>query len=294
MNENPAQTAEGKNKVGLAVLVGRSNAGKSTLLNNLIGTKVAITSPKPQTTRHVIHGVLNDPRGQVVFVDTPGIFKSVPDLMTRRLNEKAKDALDGVDLIVYVVDPTRHVGDEEKTIHRLVAQSEQPKILVLNKMDVKRPFLDEYSAWGKDFDASMDVSARHARNLKPLIDEIFRLLPEGTEPLYPTDQITNVDNKFWLSEVIREKVFLAMHDEVPYTVHVEIEETERRENGVWYVRANIITNAQRVKRMLVGAGGRQIKELGQSARKELEAVTNEKVFLELNVEVDERWQERFE
>lgn len=280
--------------VGLAVIVGRSNVGKSTLLNNLVGTKVAITSPKPQTTRHVIHGVLNDPRGQAVFADTPGIFKQVPDVLTSKLNEKAKDALAGVDLIIYVVDPTRHVGDEEKIVHRLVMQASCPKILVLNKSDRKRPFLEEYLAWQDEFNAVHDVSAREARHLKPLIDTIFSLLPEGGELLYPTDQLTNVDNKFFLAEVIREKIFLAMHDEIPYTVHVEIEETEKRDSGLWYVRARIITNADRAKRMIIGHGGRQIKEIGQAARKELEAVTGAKVFLDLEVEVDERWQERFE
>ena len=281
-------------RVGLAVIIGRSNVGKSTLLNNLVGTKVAITSPKPQTTRHVIHGVLNDPRGQAVFADTPGIFKQVPDVLTGKLNEKAKDALAGVDLIIYVVDPTRHVGDEEKTVHRLVMQATCPKVLVLNKSDLKRPFLDEYLAWQDEFDAVHDVSAREARHLKPLIDTIFNLLPAGGELLYPTDQLTNVDNKFFLAEVIREKIFLAMHDEIPYTVHVEIEETEKRDNGLWYVRARIITNATRAKRIIIGHGGRQIKEIGQAARKELEAVTGAKVFLDLEVEVDERWQERFE
>jgi GTP-binding protein Era len=281
-------------KVGMAVLVGRSNTGKSTLLNNLIGTKVAITSPKPQTTRHIIHGVLNDDRGQIVFVDTPGLFKQVPDTLTARLNEKAKDSLDGIDLVIYVVDPRRHIGDEEKNIHRLVLQSSQPKILVLNKSDVKRPFLDEYMAWAKDFDMVVDVSAREARHLKPLIDAIYELAPAGEQELYPKDQLTNVDNRFFLAEVIREKVFLAMHDEIPYTVKVEVEETERRENGIWYVRANIITNASRAKKILIGAGGRQIKEIGQAARKELEAITGEKVFLDLEVDVDERWQERFE
>jgi len=280
-------------KVALAVLVGRSNVGKSTLLNNLLGTKIAITSPKAQTTRHLIHGVLNDDRGQIVFVDTPGLFKQVPDTLTAKLNEKAKDALDGIDIILYVVDPTRHVGDEEKTIHRLVTQSDRPKILVLNKSDLKRPFLDEYLAWSDEFDAVVDVAAVRGHNLKALREKIIDLAPEGDNPLYPPGQMTNIDNRFWLAEIIREKVFLATHDEIPYTVTVEVEETERRDNGVWYVRATVITKADRAKRMLIGARGRQIKEIGQAARKELEAVTGEKVFLDLNVEVDERWQERF-
>lgn len=285
---------EPKFKVGLAVLVGRSNVGKSTLLNSLIGTKVAITSPKPQTTRHVIHGVLNDPRGQAVFVDTPGIFKQVPDALTAKLNEKAKDSMVGIDVVLYVVDPTRHIGDEERTIHRLVRDLKVPKILVINKMDIKRPFLDEYNEWIEEFDAVVDLSALSGKNLGALKDEIFERLPEGSELLYPTDQITNIDNKFWLAEVIREKVFLVMRDEIPYTISVEIEELERRPNGVEYIGANIITNTERYKRMIIGENGRRIKEIGQAARKELEGVTGEKVFIDLQVTIDERWQERFE
>jgi GTP-binding protein Era len=281
-------------KVGIAVLIGRSNVGKSTLLNNLIGTKVAIITHKPQTTRNVIHGVLNEPRGQVVFVDTPGIFTQVPDTLTAKLNEKAKSSLEGIDVIVYVVDPTRHVGDEEKVVRRLISASEAPKILAINKTDLKAPFKDEYLTWAEGFDRVIEISAINNGNLNRLKDEIFSLLPESDQLLYPLDQMTNVDNRFWLSEVIREKIFLAIHDEVPYSVNVEIEETEKRDNNVWYVAANVITHSDRYKRMIIGAGGRQIKEIGQAARKELEAVTGDKVYLDLNVTVDEKWQERFE
>jgi GTP-binding protein Era len=283
-----------KLKNGLAVMIGRSNVGKSTLLNSLIGTKVAITTHKPQTTRHIIHGVLNDPRGQAVFVDTPGIFKQVPDALTAKLNEKAKDALQDIDVILYVVDPTRHVGDEEKIVRRLIAGSPAPKFLIVNKSDGKRPFLDEYLAWSDEFDGVFDVSALKNRNTNRLVDAIFERLPESDEPFYPPDQLTNMDNKFFLSELVREKIFLAVHDEVPYTVNVEITETERRDNGVWYVAADVITSADRYKKMIIGSGGRQIKEIGQAVRKELETVTGDKVFLDLNVRVDANWQNRFE
>lgn len=279
-------------KSGLVVLVGRSNVGKSTLMNALVGTKLAITSPKPQTTRHIIQGVVHDPRGQIVFADTPGIFGQVPDLMTSRLNEKARESVEGVDAVLYVVDPTRHVGQEEDIVHRLVSNVKKPKILVLNKGDEKQPYIDEYLAWKDEFDAVVMVSAHNGSNLKGLIDAIFDVLPEG-EPLYPPDRITDVENKFWISEIIREKVFFAMHEEVPYTVTVDVEESVERNNGVQYVKAIIYTTSPRYKKMIIGEGARTVRKIGLQARQELEAVTGKKVYIDLEVAVEERWQERF-
>ncbi len=280
-------------KSGLAVLVGRSNVGKSTLLNSLVGTKVAITTPKPQTTRHIIQGVVHDPRGQVVFVDTPGIFTRIPDTLTAKLNEKAKDALDGIDVLLYVVDPTRHVGDEEKAVHRLVRNATVPKILVINKSDLKGPYADEYRAWEEEFDEVIEISALNRRNLKALVDAIFGYLKEG-EPLYPPDQISGVENRFWLEELFREKVFMKMHEEIPYTTAVHVSEVAARDNGVTYVRATIVTTSPRYKKMLIGAGARTVKDIGRAVRKELEEVSGKKYFIDLDVQVEERWQERFE
>jgi GTP-binding protein Era len=285
--------AEKLKKSGLAVLVGRSNVGKSTLLNSLVGTKVAITTPKPQTTRHIIQGVVHDPRGQVVFVDTPGIFTRVPDTLTAKLNEKAKDALDGIDVLLYVVDPTRHVGDEEKAVHRLVRNATVPKILVINKSDLKGPYADEYRAWDEEFDEVIEISALNRGNLKALVDMIFGFLKDG-EPLYPPDQITGVENRFWLEELFREKVFMKMHEEIPYTTAAQVHEVTTRDNGIIYVRATIITTAPRYKKMLIGAGARTIKDIGRAVRKELEEVSGKKYFIDLDVQVEERWQERFE
>ena len=280
-------------KSGLVAIVGRSNVGKSTLMNALIGTKIAITSPKPQTTRHTIHGVLHDPRGQAVFVDTPGIFAQIPDTLTAKLNKKAADAMTGIDVILYVVDPTRHVGKEDEIIHRIVTSSKAPKILVINKSDIRGEFIDEFMAWKDEFNAVLEISARKEHNLKALKDLVFELLPLG-EPLYPADRITDADQRFWIGELIREKIFLAIHDEIPYTTAVETDEIVERENGMIYVKARILTTAPRYKKMIIGQGGRQIKTIGSNARKEIEAVTGKKVFLELEVEVEERWQERFE
>lgn len=280
-------------KSGLAVMIGRSNVGKSTLMNSLIGTKVAITTPKPQTTRHIIQGVYNDDRGQIVFVDTPGIFARVPDMLTSKLNEKAKDALEGIDVLLYVVDPTRHVGDEDQAVHRLVQNATCPKLLVINKTDEKGEFIDEFLAWAPEFDEVIHISARERKNLNVLLDAIFARLPE-TEPYYPPEQISNMDEKFRMEELIREKIFLRMHQEIPYSVTVEVEEMVKRPNGVFYVKASILTTAPRYRKMLIGSGARGVKEIGQSVRKELESVMGCKVFVDLDVRVEEKWQERFE
>jgi len=290
MTEETPKTGQ---KAGFAVLVGRSNVGKSTLLNALIGTKVAITTPKPQTTRHAIQGILNDPRGQAVIVDTPGVFTHVPDNLTARLNEKARQSLRGIDVVGYVVDPTRHVGDEEKIVHGMVSAADCPKVMVINKSDLRGPYADEYRIWSDEFDSVFEVSATRGHNLKMLTDRLIDLLPEG-EPSYPTDMLSNLDRKFRIAELIREKVFMRMHEEVPYSTTVEVDEVAERENGVLYVRARILTNADRYRGMLIGQGGRTVKAIGQSVRHEMETVTDRQVFIDLDVDVEERWQERFE
>ncbi|MEA3248877.1 MAG: GTPase Era [Patescibacteria group bacterium] len=284
---------EKKKKAGFAVLVGRSNVGKSTLMNALVGTKVAITTRKPQTTRHAIQGVIHDPRGQVVMVDTPGIFKRVPDILTAKLNETARRSLEDIDIVVYVVDPTRHVGEEENIVHEMVRVFDGPKIMVINKSDAKGRYIEEYRMWEDEFDVVLEISALKGHNLKALTDELFEMAPEG-DPMYPEDTLTNLDRDFRIAELIREKIFMHMREEVPYSITVEVDEVSERENGMLYIRARILTNAPRYKKIIIGSGGRNIKNFGQAVRKEIEIVTGRKVFLELEVEVEERWQERFE
>lgn len=292
-SEHMSAQATPKKKSGMVVLIGRSNAGKSTLLNALVGTKVAITSPKPQTTRHTIQGVVNAPEGQIVFVDTPGVFTRVPDQLTQKLNEAVEESLHGIDAVVYVADATRHIGEEEQKIHRMVSALTQPKILVLNKMDVKRDYIDEYLAWRDEFAAVIEISALQNKNVGAIAKALFEVLPEG-EPLYPEGTFTDRDAKFRLEELIREKVFLALHQEVPYTTAVDVEEHEVRPNGVLYIRATILTHSPRYRKMIIGAGAKKIKHIGMQVRKELELVTNGKVFVDLDVKVDEKWQERFQ
>jgi GTP-binding protein Era len=281
-------------KSGFAVMIGRSNVGKSTLLNALVGSKIAITSPKPQTTRLPIQGILTREDTQIVFVDTPGLMQKAHDELTRRMTRSIKESLKDVDVILYVVDPTREIGEEEKATQKMMEHVAKPKILVINKTDLPNAqFLDFYRDLAPDFDAAVEVSALRSRHLETLISKIAEFLPAG-EFYYPDGQMTNLANEKWIAELIREKLFLRLRQEVPYTCHVEVEEIAKRENGVVYVRAIIYTTDERYKRIIIGAGGRGIKEIGQSTRYELEGATGNKYFLDLQVEVDPHWTERVE
>lgn len=282
-------------RAGFVALVGRSNTGKSTLLNALVGTKIAITTPKPQTTRQAIHGVLHAPEGQIVFVDTPGIFEKKGDVLTSKLNRAAKESLNGIDLALYVVDPTRAIGAEEERTMKMVKAAGAKTLLVINKIDERPRYIEDYRALASDFDGVVEVSALKGTHLKTLVAETLARLPEG-EALYPEHQITNVDNRFWYAELIREKIFLKLHQEVPYTVGVEVDEIAMRPSKggkeTLYVRARILTDNDQHKRMLIGAGGRMIKTIGTMVRKELEAIHGAKAFIELDVAVDPHWTER--
>lgn len=280
-------------KSGFVTLVGRSNVGKSTLLNTLIGTKVAAVTHKPQTTRNIIHGVLNSPQGQAVFIDTPGIFKGGHSPISGKLEERVKEAVQDVDVAIYVVDPTKAIGTEERYILSLLRKIESPKILVINKSDLpqkSKEFLDDYKALAEEFDAVFELSALLDRHVEPLRQKVFEFLPKGGE-LYLDNQITNIDRNFWAAEIIREKILLALRQEVPYSVSVEVESMEEKDDII-VIKATIYTNDSRYKRMIIGAGGRAIKEIGIAARKELSTAMNKKVFLELEVETDKHWEER--
>jgi len=315
-------------KSGFAVLVGRTNVGKSTLLNALVGTKIAIVTPKPQTTRDTYHGIVHRPEGQIVFVDTPGMFKTDPHKLVQNLHHRVRDAVEGIDVMVHVVDPTRSLGPEDQRTLDLVARITQPKILVLNKSDLpNRPFRDEWlrraqsasvaeasasasadhadrgpsatssgpSGSRRGYSSVVEVSALKGKNINLLINAIFRHLPVGPAQ-YPDGQVTNVTNEFWIGELIREKVYLQTSQEVPYTASVHIEQVEDRKDRagrpLLYIKAAILTTDDRHQRMLIGQHAKKIKEIGSAARKELEVAMNRKVFLDLSVLVDAEWMER--
>ncbi|MFH1253514.1 MAG: GTPase Era [Candidatus Uhrbacteria bacterium] len=279
-------------KSGFAVLIGRSNVGKSTLLNYLVGSKIAITTPKPQTTRQPVQGILTADQGQIVFVDTPGIFKESKDSLSKLLLKFVKNSLHDIDVVVYVTDPTRAIGVEEKFALSLLENLTVPKILVINKSDLKStPYLESMRALADRFDKVIELSALTGRNVNLLKDAIFESLPEG-EPYYPEGQLTNMPNEQWLSELIREKLFLRLRQEVPYSVHVIVDEVTRRENGVVFIAARILTSSDRYQRMIIGTQGHGVKEIGQSVRRELQTVMGVPIYLDLEVEVDPSWVER--
>ncbi len=281
-------------KSGFVVIIGRSNVGKSTLMNALVGSKIAITTPKPQTTRLPIQGILTREEGQMIFVDTPGVMRKKRDLLTKKLHETVVQSLKGVDVIIYLVDPTREIGEEEKEAMRLSQSSKAKRVLVINKIDLtNQMFIDFYRDLAGGFDAMVEVSALRDLNLENLIKTLFEFLPEG-EQYYPDGQLTNIPNHSWMAELIREKLFLRLRQEVPYSTHVELTAFEQRDNGVMYIAATIFTTEERYKRMIIGKNGRGVKEIGQSTRNELEGVLNQKVFIDLNVDVDAHWLDRFQ
>lgn len=276
-------------KSGVAAILGRPNAGKSTLLNAIIGTKVSITSPKPQTTQFSVQAVYDDPRGQIIFSDTPGIFAKTDNPKASDINMTAEHAInDGVDVIVYVVDKTRERGVEENKVLGLIRKSDVPKILVINKSDVRQPdFIEQYKFMEEEFEATIELSAKTHFNLNVLIDTIFAFLKEGEKVVDSQSlalPVMNVDSKLYLEELIREKAFLRLRREVPYSIQVIVDETiEKPQKNMTVIKARILTPS-RYKKMIIGAGGSKIKEIGSMARRELELATNRKIFLELLVQ----------
>lgn len=283
-------------KTGVAALVGRPNVGKSTLLNTILGQKVSITSPKPQTTRFTIQAVYEDDRGQIIFVDTPGIFGKVKDPLAKRINIRAEESLSaGVDVVLYMVDHTRERDFEENKALGIVRKSKAPKILVINKTDVRTPtHIVQYKFMEDEFDRVVEISALAHKNINTLIDDIFSFLPEG-KPLVDTGKLVqpglNIDSRLFISEIIREKAFLFLREELPYTLATVVDQVTERDNGTVYIKARILTSADRYKAMIIGKAGVMIKEISQAARKELETATSKKIFLELTVETDEHWSE---
>jgi GTP-binding protein Era len=287
-------------KQGKVLLIGRPNVGKSTFLNNLIGQKVSITSPKPQTTRFPIKALYQDERGEIIFIDTPGLMRKTEDLLSENINKKTLQTLnEELDLVLYMVDPTRKRDFEEARVLGLVRQIEKPKILVLNKIDFwQTGKKDDYSAQYKfleeEFSDVFYISALKKLHFKPLIKRIFELLPEKKEEKFENLNpypVLNIDAKTFVAELIREKVFLMMGEEIPYTTTAIVDEIDERKNGVIYIKARILTNNDRYKKMLIGKEGRKIKEIGSYARKEIVLATGKKVYLDLQVETDPHWME---
>jgi GTPase len=279
---------------GFIALVGRPNAGKSTLLNRLVGTKLAIVSDKPQTTRNRIVGVRNYPEGQAVFLDTPGIHKPL-HRMNVRMVDAAVDAMRDVDVIALIVDASERVGAGDRFTLGLVKRVESPVVLVLNKVDrVRKPdLLPLMDAWQREheFTDIVPISALTGENVNRLEEVFLARLPEG-EPLYPPDYLTDQPERFFVAEAVREQVLQHTHAELPYTSAVVVDKFEEPdERGLMRLYCTILVERSSQKPIVIGRGGEMIKRIGTAARMELERFFQTKVFLDLRVKVESEWRE---
>jgi GTP-binding protein Era len=277
---------------GVVAVVGRPNVGKSTLVNALVGAKVAIVSDKPQTTRRGIRGILTTPSAQVVFVDTPGFHKPRTALGAR-LNEIVAESTDGVDAIVQVVDAASGVGRGDAFVYaQRLAPHAVPKLCAVNKLDAVRrrgevPQLQAAAELG-DFDEVVPISARTGEGIGLLRDLVVRRLPEGP-PLYPPDEVTDVPLEDRVSELVREQALAVTREEVPHSVAVVVEDLER-EGDLTRVHAMLVVERDSQKGIVIGHGGQTLKTIGSRAREEIEALLGTRVYLDLRVKVVKEWQ----
>ncbi len=280
-------------RAGFVAVIGKPNVGKSTLINHFVGRKVSIVSPRPQTTRRRILGILNLPNAQVVFVDTPGIHKPKYKL-GERMVEEAMGALPDADLILFVVDASKMPSAEDKQIAQLLQkEARAPIVLVLNKMDKLppekvKPHTEAYWQLVPNHADWMMTNAVKGHNCDKLLEIILKHLPESP-PFFPQEQITDQPERLFAADIIREKVLLNTYQEVPHGVGVVIDQWEERPNGVLYIAATIFVERETHKGIVIGEGGKMLKKIGQRAREELEFWLGRKIYLELWVKVREDW-----
>ena len=283
-------------KAGFVALVGRPNVGKSTLLNNILGTKLSIVSPKPQTTRMRILGVKNLPDAQIVFLDTPGVQKG-GDLLSKSVLESAVASMEDADVIVMIIEADKGWTKEDKEIvENYIKKYNKPTILAINKIDkIQRdlvlPLIEE-STKIYDFKEYVPISAIKNINIDELLNTIKKYLPESP-PLYPEDMITDLPLKLWIAEIIREKVFFNTKQEVPYSVAVEVESVKEgeKDKNLLIIDAVIYVERENHKGIIIGKKGQMLKKIGSQAREELEFLLGKKVHLNLFVKVKEKWKE---
>lgn len=282
-------------KSGFVAIIGRPNVGKSTLLNQILGQKIVITTDKAQTTRKRIKGILTNPEGQIVFVDTPGVHKPLNKLGEFLLDE-AKVAVPDADVILFLVDGSEPAGKGDKWIARNLLQTQIPLIIVMNKVDkVKKPEKIEenlltYKTLFEQNLPIVKISAKTGRNIDTLIKNIYKKLPEG-EPLYPEDIVTEETMRDVTEEIIREKILLNTSDEIPHSVAVKVDRYQELDE-IDKIYANIYCEHKSQKGILIGKGGSLLKKIGTEARLELEKITEKKVYLELQVKIEKDWRKK--
>ena len=280
---------------GYAALIGRPNAGKSTLLNRLVGEKIAAVSNKPQTTRHKIQGIVTRENGQIVFVDTPGVHKPGFQL-NRRMMAAVHDALLSVDVVVLMRDASVSTGNGDKFVLDLVKESEKPSVLVLNKIDkikdksVLLPLIDLYRK-EYEFAAIVPVSGLKGNAVDDLLDQIVTQLPEG-DPIFAQDELTDQPMRVLIAEMVREKILETTGEEIPYVTAVVTEVYDETDPGLLRIFCAIYVERASQKKIIIGKQGSRLKDVGTKARLEFENLSGQKVFLKLFVKVVEDWRNR--
>ncbi|MDR1548354.1 MAG: GTPase Era [Hungatella sp.] len=285
---------ENNYKSGFVTLIGRPNVGKSTLMNQLIGQKIAITSDKPQTTRNRIQTVYTDERGQIIFLDTPGIHKA-KNKLGEYMVSVAERTLKEVDVVLWLVEPTTYIGAGEQHIAEQLSQVKTPVILVINKIDTLKnqedilTFINAY----KDvcqFAEIVPVSALKAKNTDLMLELIYKYLPKGPQ-YYDEDTVTDQPMRQISAELIREKALRLLNDEIPHGIAVTIEKMKERDNGIMDIEAEIICERESHKGIIIGKGGSMLKKIGSAARREIEGLMDTKVNLQLWVKVRKEWRD---
>jgi GTP-binding protein Era len=287
-------SVEGAYRSGYVALVGRPNAGKSTLLNRLVGEKIAAVSNKPQTIRHQIRGVISRPVGQVVLVDTPGVHQP-GYLLNRRMMAAVHDALEGVDMVCLIRDASAPTGNGDRFVLDLVKKSGKPSMLLLNKtdkIDDKRgllPLIEWYSG-EHEWRAVVPLSARTGDQLEDLVKEFVSNLPEG-EPIFEEDELTDQPMRVIVAEMVREKILKVTGEELPYVTAVVTERYEETSDELARIYCAVYVERESQKRIIIGKGGARLKEVGTEARRDVERLVGHKVYLELFVKVEEGWRD---
>ena len=285
---------EKQHKSGFIAVIGRPNVGKSTLINSLIGQKIAIMSDKPQTTRNRILCILTRPEAQIVFLDTPGSHKPKHKL-GEYMVKAAEGTLKEVDAIFFVVDATEKMGPGEYYILERLQATAKPVILVVNKLDLIEkeqvlPIISHYTD-KYPFVGVVPISAKEETNLDALIEEVEKYLPEGPQ-YYPEDMVTDQPERLIVAELVREKALQLTRDEVPHAIAVDVDEMKARDNGDTYIRVTIYVERDSQKGILIGAKGSMLKEIGKLARADIEMLLGTRVFLDLWVKVKKDWRDR--
>ncbi|MBS1793713.1 MAG: GTPase Era [Acidobacteria bacterium] len=277
---------------GYVALIGRPNAGKSTLLNRLVGEKIAAVSNKPQTTRHRIQGIVTKPAGQIVFVDTPGVHKP-GFLLNRRMMAAVHDAILSVDLVVLMRDATVSTGNGDRFVFELVKNAGKPAVLVLNKIDKLKdknallPLIDSY-AQEFDFAEIVPVSALKGDAVDNLLDQIIKHLPEG-EPIFGEDELTDQPLRTIVAEMVREKILASTGEEIPYVTAVVTERFDESDPEMPKIYCAIYVEKSSQKKIVIGKGGARIRDVGTKARIDIEQLLGRRVYLQLFVKVVEDW-----